>query len=93
MRPVARPGSRVRVRAMMPPGHIRTPAYLRGRTGIVERTLGAFGNPEQLAYGVPAARQQLYRVRFTMAEIWGDAAENPDDTLDAEIYAHWLEPA
>jgi nitrile hydratase len=78
---------------MMPPGHIRTPAYLRGRTGIVERTLGAFGNPEQLAYGVPAARQQLYRVRFTMAEIWGDAAENPDDTLDAEIYAHWLEPA
>ena len=31
------------------------------------------------------------RVRFTMAEIWGADAEVPDDTLDAEIYAHWLE--
>ena len=26
-----------------------------------------------------------------MAELWGDRAERPDDTLDAEIYAHWLE--
>jgi nitrile hydratase len=28
-----------------------------------------------------------------MAEIWGAQAENPDDTLDAEIYEHWLEPS
>ncbi|MDT2079071.1 MAG: nitrile hydratase subunit beta, partial [Planktomarina sp.] len=35
----------------------------------------------------------LVRVRFTMAEIWGDAAETPDDVIEAEIYAHWLEPA
>jgi nitrile hydratase len=82
---------RVRVKAMMPPGHVRTPAYLRGKTGVIERALGPFPNPEQLAYGLPAATQPLYRVRFTMSEIWGDAAEHPTDTLDAEIYAHWLE--
>jgi nitrile hydratase len=35
----------------------------------------------------------LVRVRFTLAEIWGAAAETPDDVLEAEIYAHWLEPA
>ena len=52
---------------------------------------GEFGNPEQLAYGLPAERKPLYRVRFTMAELWGDRAERPEDTLDAEIYAHWLE--
>ena len=40
----------MRVRADMPPGHVRTPAYLRGKTGWVERTLGAFPNPEQRAY-------------------------------------------
>jgi len=82
---------RVRVRAMMPPGHVRTPAYLRGRTGVIERRLGDFANPEQLAYGLPAERRPLYRVRFTMAEIWGDAAEAPGDTVDAEIFGHWLE--
>ncbi|MFQ6547774.1 SH3-like domain-containing protein [Aestuariibius sp. 2305UL40-4] len=87
------PGDPVRVRDWHPPGHVRTPAYLRGRRGEVERRLGPFGNPEQLAYGLPADTQPLYRVRFTMAEIWGDRAEAPADTLEAEIYAHWLEPA
>lgn len=82
---------RVRVRAMMPPGHVRAPAYLRGRTGVIERALGAFANPEKLAYGARAEPQPLYRVRFTMAEIWGHEAETPDDTIDAEIYGHWLE--
>lgn len=84
---------RVRVKRMMPPGHIRTPAYLRGKTGMIERRLGAFDNPEQRAYGVKADKRVLYRIRFTMAELWGGEAENPNDTLDAEVYAHWLEPA
>ena len=81
----------VRVKSMMPPGHVRTPAYLRGKRGQIERALGTFGNPEQLAYGHEGETRDLYRVRFTMAEIWGDKAENPDDTVDAEIYAHWLD--
>ena len=84
---------RVRVATMMPPGHVRTPAYLRGKTGVIERRLGAFANPEQLAYGLPAAKRELLRVRFTMREVWGPQAERPDDTIDAEIFAHWLIPA
>jgi hypothetical protein len=83
---------RVRVRSMMPPGHVRTPAYLRGKVGEIERSLGAFPNPEELAYRQKATARPLYRVRFTMAEVWGAEAENPDDTLDAEIFAHWLIP-
>ena len=82
-----------RVRNDMPPGHVRTPAYLRGKTGWVERTLGPFPNPEERAYGHKGTPLPLIRLRFTMAEVWGDAAENPHDTLDAEIYEHWLEPA
>ena len=81
----------VRVKSQMPPGHIRTPFYLRGKTGVIERELGEFGNPETQAYGHIGERKPLYRVRFTMAEIWGDKAENPTDTIDAEIYGHWLE--
>ena len=87
------PQDRVRVRRDMPPGHIRTPFYLRGKTGVIERTLGPFPNPEDLAYGVAGKPLPLHRVRFDMAEVWGNAAENPTDTLEAEIYAHWLEPA
>jgi len=83
---------RVRVRTMAPPGHVRTPFYLRGKHGVIERALGPFPNPEQTAYGLPGEARDLYRVRFTMAEVWGEAAENPDDLLEAEIFAHWLEP-
>jgi nitrile hydratase len=89
---VIAPGQPVRVRRVFPPGHVRTPAYLRGRRGVIERALGSSPNPEQLAYGLPAEDRPLYRVRFTMAEIWGAGAERPEDTLEAEIYGHWLEP-
>lgn len=82
---------RVRVRADIPPGHVRTPYYLRGKSGVIERTLGPFPNPEDLAYGLPGKPGQLLRVRFEMAEVWGPASEHPHDTLEAEIYAHWLE--
>ncbi len=84
---------RVKVRTDMPPGHVRTPSYLRGKVGVTERVLGPFPNPENLAYGHSGTPLPLYRVRFTMAEIWGADAETPNDTLEAEIYAHWLEPA
>jgi len=82
-----------RVRADMPPGHVRTPSYLRGKTGWVERTLGPFPNPEELAYGHKGTPLPLMRLRFTMGEVWGTGTDNPNDTIDAEIYANWLEPA
>ena len=88
------PGQTVRVRRGPAPGHIRTPWYLRGKTGVVERICGAFGNPEELAYGRAGSTDvPLYRVRFSMAEVWGEDTERADDTLDAEIFEHWLEDA
>ena len=86
------PGSTVCVRTGIAPGHIRTPWYCRGKTGRVERICGAFGNPEELAYNrTDGVDVPLYRVRFTMAEIWGEGAERPEDTIDIEIFEHWLE--
>lgn len=83
---------KVRVKNWHPPGHVRAPMYLRGKTGEIERELGPFGNPEELAYGHEASRRRLLRVRFTMGELWGAEAENPADILEAEIYEHWLDP-
>ena len=52
------------------------------------------GNPEELAFGRDGnPKQPLYRVRFMQTEVWENYAENPDDTVDIEIYEHWLEPA
>ena len=53
--------------------------------------LGAFANPEDLAFGRDGLpRKRLYRVRFRQADLWPDYRGAPDDTLDAEIYSHWL---
>ena len=87
-------GDRVKVREAYPIGHVRTPYYIRGKRGIVERVCGAFPNPEERAYarsGLPA--QPLYRVRFLQCEVWPDYAGKPFDTLDVEIYQHWLNAA
>ncbi len=87
-------GERVVVRRAWQPGHVRTPAYIRGRVGRIERCLGAFPNPEELAYrrsGAPAPL--LYRVRFLQADVWPDYRGPAADAIEVEIYHHWLEPA
>ena len=85
-------GERVRVREVDSPGHIRTPHYIRGKTGAIERFVGFFRNPEELAYGRSGEpRRALYRVRFVQAEVWPDYAGAPGDTLDIDLYEHWLE--
>jgi len=86
-------GDAVRVRFARPPGHVRTPWFLRGRPGVVTRVLGHYANPEELAYardGLP--RLALYEVRFRQLDLWDDYAGPATDTLDADIYESWLEP-
>jgi nitrile hydratase len=86
-------GDRVHVRRAFPPGHVRSPWYIRGKTGTIERVLADFPNPEERAYGrsgLPA--QRLYRVRFRQVDVWPDYQGPADDTVDVEIYQHWLEP-
>ena len=68
------------VRAGLSTGHVRTPFYIRGKRGVIERLCGAFANPEELAYarpGLPA--QPLYRVRFLQRDVWPDYAGQPAD--------------
>lgn len=85
-------GERVTVRAMHPLGHVRTPRYIRGKSGVVERVVGAFDNPEELAYGRPGDKRMLYRVRFAQGEVFPELTASRD-TIDVEIYEHWLERA
>lgn len=87
-----KPGDAVRVRKAYPLGHIRTPFYIRGHSGVIERVCGSFGNPEELAQmrsGEP--KQPLYRVRFLQKQVWPAYQGNPGDVLEVEIFQHWLE--
>ena len=92
--PIFRAGDVVTVRAAYPIGHVRVPYYIRGKSGVIERYCGAYANPEELAYARPGLpRQPLYRVRFKQTSIWSAYRGTEDDTVDVEIYQHWLEPA
>lgn len=87
-------GDRVTVKSLYPIGHVRTPFYIRGKQGVIERYCGSYGNPEELAYARPGLpRQPLYRVRFQQRDVWPGYAGNLQDSVDIEIYQHWLEPA
>ena len=88
------PGDRVQVIETHPPGHRRTPYYIRGKTGVIERSCGAFANPEELAYGFDGLpKKTLYRVRFNQADVWPNYQGRAGDTVDVDIYEHWLKPA
>jgi nitrile hydratase len=85
-------GAVVRVLDLAIEGHIRVPAYVRGKAGVIERYCGPYLNPEDLAFGRatgPAAH--LYQVEFLQKDLWENYAGNQADRLFIEIYEHWLD--
>ena len=93
MSPAFGVGTRVRVRASHPPGHVRTPYYVRGHEGVIVKIAGAFANPEELAYGRAGTPVlPLYRVRFRRSDLWPDYRGPAEDTTVIDIYEHWLLP-
>ena len=87
-------GDRVRIKNSHPPGHRRTPFYARGKIGVIERYCGEFKNPEELVYGFDGTpKRELYRVRLSQTDLWENYDGPENDTLDLEIYDHWLEKA
>ena len=71
-----RPGDRVRVRQDSIPGHVRMPAYIRGKTGVVVGESPAYPFPDAHAHGVPAEDEPTYDVRFRSEDLWPDAADS-----------------
>ena len=87
-------GAAVRVRRGSMSGHHRTPAYVQGKCGRVERLHGEFPNPESRAYGatgLPA--QPLYMVSFRQRDLWADYSGTSADSLVIDLFEHWLAPA
>ena len=68
-------GDRVRVRAAHVPGHVRMPAYVRGKVGTVVGESPAYPLPDAHAHGVAALNERTYDVRFKSTDLWPDGAE------------------
>jgi nitrile hydratase len=89
-----RAGQRVRVCDREHEGHHRTPAYLKGKTGTVERVYPAFRNPETRAYGDDGLpKQPLYLVGFAQRDVWPNYTGHGDDRLYVDVFEHWLQEA
>ena len=87
-------GEQVRVCGGDPPRSYPHTLLCRGKLGVVERICRQFRNPEELAYGRwEGPRETLYRVRFNQQALWPDYRGRPEDTVDIEIFEHWLEQA
>ena len=86
-------GDAVAVRKAYPPGHVRAPFFIRGKSGRVDKVIGEYDNPEELAYGRKStAALTLYRVRFNQTDVWADYKGPAKDSIIIDIYENWLDP-
>jgi nitrile hydratase len=86
------PGQRVRTRAGPVPHHSRLPAYVRGRTGVVERVHGCHVFADSHAQGLGEQPQWLYTVVFEGEALWGTGGE-PGLRVSVDAWESTLEGA
>jgi nitrile hydratase len=85
-------GQRVRVAAREHAGHHRTPDYLKGKTGTIERIHDSFANPETRAYGADGLPEvALFLVAFDQRDVWPAYRGGGGDRIYADLFEHWLE--
>jgi nitrile hydratase len=96
MKPAPEPrfaaGDRVRVRRIHPPGHTRSPRYVRGAVGSVEAVRGADRLPDLAVYGHQTEPEAVYSVAFDSQELWGPDSE-PAWKVLLDLWESYLEPA
>ena len=85
-------GDQVRARNIHPKGHTRTPRYVRGRLGVIDRDHGVFIFPDTNAVFAGKRPQHLYSVCFTAREIWGTKAVVTDKVY-VDMWDEYLEPS
>jgi nitrile hydratase beta subunit len=83
-------GDRVRAKNIHPATHTRLPRYVRGRVGVVERTLGCHVFPDSNSLGLGENPQWLYTVRFDGRELWGPDGD-PGVKVSVDAWEPYLE--
>jgi nitrile hydratase len=68
-------GDRVRVKNDYVPGHVRMPAYIRGKSGVVVGESPPYPFPDAHAHGVESQDEPTYDVRFRSEDLWPDSCD------------------
>ena len=84
-------GDRVTVRSDLVPGHVRMPAYIRGKTGVVVGESPAYPFPDAHAHGIDAVDEPTFDVRFSTEELWPDSADQAQ--VHVGVFQSYLERA
>jgi nitrile hydratase len=84
-------GDHVIVRNEHVPGHIRMPAYVRGKPGVIlHRTTERWPLPDTIGHGDSTAiHQPTYHVQFKVKDLWGDAAD--DGFVVVDLFESYLD--
>ena len=85
-------GQRVRTQAVPMAHHTRLPGYCRGKTGTIERVLGAHVFADAHARGLGEDPHWLYTVVFDATELWGAGAD-PGHRVSFDAWEPYLESA
>jgi len=85
------PGDRVRVREDRVSGHVRLPAYLRGKTGVVVAVSPPYPFPDAHAHGLEAEDEVTCDVRFDSLHLWPDSADSA--FVYAAVFQSYLDRA
>jgi len=84
-------GETVRVKDEYVAGHVRMPAYIRGKTGIVVGISPPYPFPDAAGHGMQASMEPTYDVRFRAHDLWPDCC---DDALNhVGVFQSYLEKA
>ena len=88
-------GDKVRIRTKnrdQEPLHHRTPLYIQGKIGWIDKLHGVFRDPSLLARHKPGLpKLRLYRIGFAQHDLWGSSVQ--DDILLVDVYEDWIERA
>lgn len=86
-------GQRVRVITAAQPGHTRSPRYVSGRVGVIDRDHGVFIFPDTNAHPTnpDPDPQHVYAVRFEASELWG--ADSQGGAVYVDLWDAYLELA
>ena len=85
-----RVGDRVKVRDDLVSGHVRLPAYLRGKLGEVVGCSPSYPFPDGHAHGVPSETEPTFDVRFRTQDLWPESTDAA--YVHAALFRSYLEP-
>ena len=82
-------GATVRVKNECVSGHVRVPAYIRGKTGTIVRVSTPTPFPDAAGHNMQAEMEPTYDVRFRASDLWPDTS---DEALNhAAVFQSYLE--